>query len=379
MKMKKIIIAPNAFKNSISAVSAAKAIKRGLKKSRLKGEFIMLPIGDGGDGTRRLIHDHLKGQWVPREVTGPLGETIQSGFSLIEDSKTAVIEMAEASGVKLLRPEDRAPLRTNSTGTGELIKFALDREVARIVLGVGGSATVDGGCGILHALGVRFKDSRGIELAPIPQALIDLKAIDYSGLDPRLKQVKLEILCDVKNPLLGRSGAAAVFGPQKGASPSNVEFLERFLAKWCFLIKQEFDKDVSRIKHGGAAGGIAAGLYGVLNADLVDGITAFLDLVHFREILSDADYVITGEGSLDEQTLEGKGPMGVALLAKEYQIPCIGLAGKIPENSLSALNSVFTALVPIHLGNLPLAEALRNTERDLEQTAQKIGDIWSEE
>ncbi len=375
--MKKIIIAPNAFKNSLNAIQTAEAIRRGLEKSRLNAELITVPIGDGGDGTAKLIHNALQGEWVVQTVNNPIGEAVESGFSLIENGKTAVIEMADASGLKCLQSKEQNPLKTSSIGTGELIKAALDQGVKKIILGIGGSATVDGGCGILQALGVRFKDLEDLDVKPVPEELIKMERVDYSDLDPRLKKVKLEILCDVENPLLGEEGAARVFGPQKGATQKDVEFLERFLEKWSILIKQDFGSDVSTIKHGGAAGGTAAGLQGVLNARLKDGITSFLKIIEFERYLRDADLVITGEGSLDEQTLAGKGPMGVALWAQKHHIPCMGMAGTIPLTPSAKLRAMFPVLIPINHKPQPLKEALKNTRLNLERTACAIGNLWS--
>lgn len=373
--MKKIIIAPNAFKNSLNAIQAAEAIRRGVEKSRLEAELKLLPIADGGDGTVELIHRFQRGKWISCLVTDPVGNPVKAGFSLIENGKTAVIEMTEASGIKLLEPEDRNPLKTTSRGTGELIKAALDQGVHKIILGIGGSATVDGGCGILHALGVRYRNDRGAELEPVPERLVNVKDIDVSHLDSRLKRIDLVIWCDVKNPLIGEQGAAPVFGPQKGASSEEVDILDGFLRKWAAQINSTSGKDVSGITYGGAAGGIAAGLYGILDARLTDGISAFLELIHFEEAVQKADLVITGEGSLDEQTLGGKGPAGVARLAQKYRIPCIGLAGKIPVQPSVALREMFTVLLPINPELTDLDTALKNTESNLERMGEMAGEL----
>jgi len=237
-----------------------------------------------------------------------------------------VIEMAEISGLKLLQDHERDPLHTTSLGTGELIRKALDKGTRKIILCIGGSATVDGGCGILQALGIRFLDKSGKELTDLPQNLTLLESIDTSALDKRIRDTELIILCDVNNFLLGDQGAAAVFGPQKGASVSDLTHLEKALGKFRDVTIRQKGQDMQLIPHGGAAGGTAAGLQVYLEATLVNGIEYFLDLTNFDKVLSQADLVITGEGSIDLQTLEGKGPFGIARRAKQKNIPVIGLA-----------------------------------------------------
>src|SRR5699024_2368192 len=240
---------------------AAKAIERGLAKSELDCSTELFPIADGGNGTRKLIHHQLNGVSVSKEVNDPLGRPVNAEFSLIEDGKTAVIEMAEASGIHLLADTERNPLETSSTGTGELIKAALDKGVNRLILGMGGSATVDGGCGILQALGVQFSNSRGTLLKPIPRELIHLDRILTDNLEKRLKKVNLIILCDVKNKLLGNQGAAKVFGPQKGASSKDIVILEDFLKNFSEKTQQLTGRSISGLSSGGVAGGASAGLY----------------------------------------------------------------------------------------------------------------------
>lgn len=370
--MKHFLIAPNAFKHSLSAPEAAKAIEKGLLNSKLSCQTTKFPIGDGGNGTCQLLHEHLKGKWVDQTVTGPLGELTKAGFSLINNDKTAVIEMADAAGIHLIKTGDRNPLETTSKGVGELIKAALDYDVKTIVLGLGGSATVDGGCGILHALGVRFLAEDGNELEPVPRALAHLESIDDSPIDKRLENMNITILCDVKNNLLGQNGAARVFGPQKGASSENVTFLEKVLRKFAAKIRDQQQIDIAALTSGGAAGGAAAGLKAFTRANLVNGITEFLRLTNFEASLKNTDYLITGEGSLDEQTLSGKGPYGVAQMAKSNHIPCVGMAGQVPLNPSSALKDLFPVLWPIN-PNLSEQNALSSTATNLERTAEFLG------
>ena len=390
------LIAPNAFKNSLSAGEAALAIRNGLLQSGLDCTCECFPIGDGGDGTVDLIIERLGGTKPEAEARDPLGRKITTYFGLIPSPPgtppsptplpaaatsaptTALIEMANASGLRLLTPGELNPLRALSHGTGDLIRTALDNKAHRIIIGMGGSATVDGGTGILMALGARFLDENNAELTGLPESLINLASIDTSGLDPRLSHTELIVLCDVDNRLLGPSGSAAVFGPQKGATPQAVEKLDAALSRLSEIVKEQTGKDMTTVMYGGTAGGAAAGLYGLLNATLVNGIDYFLEITDFAKALSTAAWVITGEGSIDEQTLQGKGPFGVASRAKSKGLPVIGLAGKIPLQPSAGLKKYFDTLLAI--GNEPtdLAGALKNTAANLTRTAEAIGHLLNQ-
>ena len=369
-----ILIAPNAFKNSLDATNVADAINEGLRQSHLNCTSKCFPVGDGGDGTGALLIQHCNGTIIKTEVQDPLGRKIPSSFGLIDKGKTAVIEMADASGLRLLKANEFDPLHTSSAGTGELIKQALDRNVNKILICIGGSATVDGGAGILQALGFRFLDKHKKEINNIPEKLADLDSIELSGIDQRLNNCELVLLCDVENKLLGNQGAAAVFGPQKGASPAAIKKLEASLSKLKDIVLQQTGKDISLIKHGGAAGGVAAGLSALLNAQPVNGIDHFLSLTGFDAELEKADLVITGEGSMDIQTLQGKGPFGVAVRAKKKKVPVIGLAGKIPLEIPADLKKYFDILFSINHEAMELAEALKHTRENLIRTAEAAGD-----
>src|SRR5687768_9421881 len=311
-----ILIAPNAFKNSCTAPDAAKAIAEGLQRSMLNCTTQLFPIGDGGDGTAELLITRLNGRRINVEVSNPLGRKVQSGYSVIQEGKTAVIEMSDASGIKLLKQHELDPINASSFGTGELMMHALDSGVSTIVLCIGGSATVDGATGILTALGMRLKDKHGDEIDRLPQRLIEAHEIDLSGIDTRIYQTRVIVLCDVDNKLLGTQGAAAVFGPQKGADEAAVLFLESALSHWRDKVLDVTGKDIALLKHGGAAGGTSAGLHAIINAELLNGIDYFLDITGFDNAIETADLVITGEGSIDEQTFHGKGPYGVAARCK---------------------------------------------------------------
>jgi glycerate kinase len=369
-----ILIAPNAFKNSLDATNVADAINEGLMQSLLTCTTKCFPVGDGGDGTGALLIQHCNGTIIQTEVQDPLGRKVPSSFGLIDNGKTAVIEMADASGLRLLKANELDPLRASSVGTGELIRQALNKNVNKILICIGGSATVDGGAGILQALGVRFLDKHKKEISNIPEKLGDLDSIELSGIDQRLKNCKLVLLCDVENKLLGNEGAAAVFGPQKGASPAAVRKLEVSLSTLKDIVLQQTGKDISLIKHGGAAGGVAAGLSALLNAQPVNGIDLFLSLTGFDAELEKADLVITGEGSIDIQTLQGKGPFGVAVRAKKKKVPVIGLAGKIPLEMPADLKKYFDVLLSINHEAMELSEALKHTRENLIRTAEAAGD-----
>ncbi len=370
-----ILIAPNAFKNSLDAMSVAEAIAKGLHQSELSCTTGCFPVGDGGDGTGELLIKKFNGNFITQQVHDPSGRMIRAAMGLIDDGKTAVIEMAAASGIRLLQQDELDPLHASSYGTGELIKKALDKNVQKIILCIGGSATVDGGCGILQALGIRFLDAANSMLMSLPESLTDLSSIDVSGLDQRIAGCEIIILCDVANPLLGENGAAKIFGPQKGASKSQVIQLENSLIQFAKTALQITGIDMAGIKHGGAAGGVAAGLHTFLNARMVNGIDYFLDITRFDQALQKASIVITGEGSIDLQTLEGKGPFGVAMRAKKKNIPVIALAGKVPAESHEELNKCFDLLLSINHEAGDLQTVLAATQENLIRSGKQLGDL----
>ena len=370
-----ILIAPNAFKNSLTAQAASEALQRGLLESKLHCTTECFPIADGGDGTGDLILHKCNGMLVNVTVNDPLGRQIHASYGLIDNGGTAVIEMANASGLRLLKHEELNPMQASSYGTGQMILSALDKGVDKIILAMGGSATVDGGCGILYALGIQFLDVDGNALRPTPASLIHLATIDTSKLDVRILNTEIVVICDVDNRLLGDKGAASVFGPQKGASPDDVKQLEAILSRFNDITLDQFGKNMAELKYGGAAGGSTAGIHAFLNAQLVNGIEYFLNLTNFNESLQKADVVITGEGSIDEQTLQGKGPFGVAYLAKQQNIPVIGVAGKIPLHESFELREYFNQLLSINHEPVDLQTAINHTEQNLVRTGQEIGDF----
>jgi glycerate kinase len=371
-----ILIAPNAFKNSLDAGSAATAISEGLQESRLVCTAECFPIGDGGDGTGALFAKHLGGKKVSVMAHDAIGRPIQSSFWLIDNDQTAVIELADTSGLRQLEPGEYDPLYTTTKGTGEMIKLALDLRVKKIILTIGGSATVDGGTGILEVLGILFLNG---EKKPVdlPNGLAWLSQIDLSGLDPRIMHIDMILLCDVENPLLGAIGAAAVFGPQKGARDHDIPILESMLSRLREVSLELTGKDMATIKYGGAAGGVAAGLCVFLNAKLVSGIEYFLDHTGFEKSLDKANLLITAEGSLDHQTTAGKGPMGTAKRAKLKGIPVIGFAGKVPLEQDPELSTYFDVVLPIGHEPMELSTAMKTTAINLSRTAKAVGNLLS--
>jgi glycerate kinase len=370
-----ILIAPNAFKHSLTAEETAFAIKEGFLQSNLDCSCECFPVGDGGDGTAELISRKCGGKLIYVDAHDALGRKIISPLSLIENGTTAVIEMANASGLRLLKQEELNPLHASSFGTGEQIKAALGKGVKKIIVGMGGSATVDGGSGILRALGIRFVNANKEEITELPKGLSELDHIDFSSLDERISKCEIVVLCDVDNFLLGNKGAAATFGPQKGATGDDVKRLDAVLNRMSQVVLQQTGKDIAAVKYGGTAGGAAAGLYGMLNAQLVNGIEYFLELTGFNEALTNADLVVTGEGSIDEQTLQGKGPFGVAFRAKEHGLPVIGLAGNVPREPSKSLQEFFDVLMPIGHQPCDLSIALEDTAANLRRTAMEVGNL----
>lgn len=330
----KFLLAPNALKGSLSAVDAAAAMAEGVRQAGPGAAALQLPVSDGGDGLVEVLHRALGGELRSRRVTAPRAEEdpgwIDAPFLWLPQPRLAGVETAAASGLARVPEELRDPTRTTSRGTGELISAALDLGAVKVVIGIGGSATVDAGLGVATALGGRFLDRDDRPLEPVGASLGKVRRIDLSGLDPRLGHVRLEVLCDVDNPLLGPQGAAAIYAPQKGASPDQVEALEAGLAHLADRIEEETGRDVRSLPGAGAAGGLGAGLAGFFGAELHPGAERVLALTGFGEQLRDADLVLTAEGRLDLQTLRhGKAPAVVARHARKAGVPCIALAGRV--------------------------------------------------
>ncbi|MDU0156042.1 glycerate kinase [Bacillus cabrialesii] len=368
----KIIIAPDSFKESLSALEAADAIERGFKSVFPGADYRKLPMADGGEGTVQSLVDATNG-WIKEQVVkGPLGEPVDAFFGMLGDGKTAVIEMAAASGLHLVPVEKRNPLVTTTKGTGELITAALDAGAERLIIGIGGSATNDGGAGMIQALGGRLLDESGREIGSGCGALSQLASIDVSGLDPRIHHVKLEVACDVDNPLTGPRGASAVFGPQKGATDDMVRVLDQHLTHFADVAEKALGTTFRETEGAGAAGGLGWSLLAFLHADLKRGIDIFLEAVDFENEVQDADLVITGEGRIDSQTIYGKTPIGVAKAAKSYDVPVIGIAGSISRDSDAVYQHGIDALFSIVPGAVPLEDAFEHAAEYMERTARDI-------
>ncbi|UXI01665.1 glycerate kinase [Photobacterium sp. TY1-4] len=368
----KIIIAPDSYKESLTAMEVATAIEAGFRQVLPDADYRKLPMADGGEGTVQALIDATGGTRIETTVTGPLGAPVQGFFGLLGDGSTAVIEMAAASGLHQVSPAQRNPLLTTSYGTGELIKAALDLDVGKILLGIGGSATNDGGIGMAQALGIRLLDRDGQDLGAGGAALARLATIDLRQLDPRLAAVTLEVACDVDNPLCGPTGASAVFGPQKGATPAMVAQLDANLAHYAAIIHSQLGRDVKDIPGAGAAGGLGAALLGLLDASLRPGIEIVTEAAGLADAVRDADWVITGEGRLDSQSIHGKTPVGVARIAKQFQRPVIAIAGSLAPDAHMVHQHGIDAVFSVVPGAMPLEQALAEAAANVETTARNI-------
>ncbi len=368
----KILIAANGFKHSLTASQACAAIQQGLRQSGLQASCQLLPIADGGNGTLDVFLA-AGGQRIRLEVLDPLLRPIQADYGLLPDGQTAIIEMAQASGLELLAPHELNPLIASSYGAGQLMADALARGVKRIIIGLGGSATVDGGMGCLQALGLRLLDANGNEVRPGGGHLNDIARVDDSGLADGWEDIDIIIASDVDNPTLGEKGAARVFGPQKGADPAMIEVLEQNLRHCFTILFEQRGIDLRQVKGGGAAGAFAAGLMAFFTCEMTAGIELALEHNRFAEHLKDSDLVITGEGQIDAQTIDGKAPIGVARLAREHGLPTIALVGGINLDERRLHEAGIQAVFPIVDKPMSLQDALDNAEDLLRRAALRLG------
>ena len=362
----KIVIAPDSFKGSLTALEVAHAIKIGIERVIPEAEVDEIPMADGGEGTVQALVDATGGEIIAQEVCDPLGNRIHANFGILGDGNTAVIEMAAASGLPLVPEDKRNPMLTTTFGTGELIRAALDRGCRKLIVGIGGSATVDGGAGMAQALGARLLDKDGNEVPRGGGGLEYLDRIDVSGLDPRIVMtleqapaLQTVVACDVDNPLVGPRGGPEVYGPQKGATPEMVKKLDRYLDRYADIIKRDLGIDVKEEPGAGAAGGLGAGLMAFLNAELRSGIDIVIEASKLEVHLRDADLVITGEGKIDGQTIYGKTPIGVAKAAKKYGIPVIGIGGGISDDASAVYDNGIDALMSIVSYPMSLESAMK--------------------
>ena len=367
-----IVLAPDSFKESMTAKEVCEAMERGIRKANSQIRCIHVPMADGGEGTMQSLVDATGGRVYSKEVVGPLGNNVVAEYGILGNGEIGVIEMASASGIHLVDSEKRNPLITTTFGTGQLIKACLDKGVKKLLIGIGGSATNDGGAGFIQALGGRLLDENGDDLSYGGGALAKLHTIDLSNLDERLKYVSVEVACDVNNPLCGKEGASYVFGPQKGATREMIEILDQNLSHYAEVIKEQLGKDVISKAGAGAAGGLGAGLMAFLDVKLKSGIEMVIEYANLEEKVRDADMVWTGEGSIDFQTQYGKTPLGVAMIAKKYNKPVIALAGRVGNDIDVLYDKGIDAIVGIMRGVTSIEEALVKGPENVEKTSENI-------
>lgn len=368
----KIIVAPDSYKGCMSALGVAQAMERGIRGVFPNAEVRKIPIADGGEGTVEALVSATNGRLKQIEVTGPLGERVTAHWGILGDSQTAVIEMAAASGLPLVPAGKRNPRISTTYGTGELIRAVLDTGLRQIIIGIGGSATNDGGAGMARALGVRFTADDGQELPDGGAALTHLKHIDLDGLDPRLRESKITVACDVDNPLCGPRGASAVFGPQKGATQEMVAELDEALAHFSVIAQKATGRDVAELAGAGAAGGLGAGLMFFTPARLKPGVDIILEAVSFAEVVEGAAFVITGEGHTDFQTAFGKAPVGVAKVAKQFNIPVFCLSGGLGGGASDVLSQGIDAVMSICDRPLTLDACMRTGTTLIESASERL-------
>jgi glycerate kinase len=366
-----IVIAPDSFKESLTAPEVAEAIRKGIIRAVPSANTILVPMADGGEGTVQALVQSTRGKIIQVPVHDPLMRRIHAFFGILGDGQTAVIEMAAASGIELLSEKEKNPLKTSTFGTGELINAALDTSCNKLIIGVGGSATNDGGAGMLQALGIKFIDKNGEEISPAGGSLDKIREIDTSSLDKRLNTINITIASDVSNPLYGESGATKVFGPQKGASPDMVEKLEKNLIHFSKLTGKNKGKKYHNIAGAGAAGGLGFGLISWLNAKIKPGFEVIANLAGLEERISTADLVITGEGKIDMQTKYGKTPYGVAMLAKKHNVPVLAFTGILEDEAKAMYKDIFQLIVSIRKKHMSLEESKRNAASLLQEATTK--------
>lgn len=356
----RIVIAPQSLKGSLTAAEAGQAIARGVRAVFPDAEIEIVPVADGGEGTVQALVDATGGEIVQQTVTGPLGEPVTAFFGLLGDGSTAAIEMAASAGLPLVPPEKRNPLVTTTYGVGELILAALDYGRRHFIIGIGGSATNDGGAGMVQALGASLLTEEGMDIARGGAALAKLARISTATLDPRLQECKVEVACDVNNPLIGPRGASAVYGPQKGATPEMVAQLDAALAHYASIIERDLGLAVIDIPGAGAAGGLGAALIAFLHATLRPGAQIVMEAVHLEARVRTADLVITAEGQLDTQTAYGKSVGAVAAMAKRYGVPVLALAGSLENNYSVVYTLGVDAVTVLPSGPMTLAYSMEH-------------------
>jgi len=367
----KIVIAPQGFKGNLTALQVARAIEKGIKRVLPDARTAIKPMADGGEGTVQALVDATGGKMMSTEVTGPLGERVTARWGILSDKVTAAIEMAAASGLPLVPHEKHNPLVTTTYGTGELVLAALDNGCRKLIIGIGGSATNDGGAGMAQALGARLLDAGGKELPFGGAALARLEHIDISRMDSRITDFEVTLASDVNNPLCGPNGASAIYGPQKGATPEKVRQLDAALSHYADVIRRDLGLDLRDIPGAGAAGGLGLGLMVFLKARPIPGIDVVIKATNFVADLKDADLVFTAEGRIDCQSAMGKVPTGVALKAKEFGLPVIALAGEIGDDYAVVYEQGIDAVLSIAPGPITLSQSMAEADRLITDTAER--------
>ena len=366
-----IIVAPDSFKGSLTALEAADAILQGIRDALPDAEVVSIPLADGGEGTAEALVLATRGRFVKGRVTGPMGKPVEAILGVLGDDVTGVVEMAQAAGLTLVPPEERNPLLATTYGVGELILAALDEGCTRVIVGLGGSATNDGGAGLAQALGARLLAPNGSEIGRGGAALMGLDHIDISGLDPRVERTTIWAASDVTNRLCGPEGASAIYGPQKGASSQMVEMLDEALAHYAAIIEHDLGIDVRDLSGAGAAGGLGAGLAAFCRAEIRSGASLVLQILNFEDHLEAADLVITGEGKIDRQIEFGKAISGVALLSEKYGVPVIAFTGSLQVEPEKLARRGVHAVVPITTGPMAEEEAMSRASELLQAAAER--------
>ncbi len=368
----KIIVAPDSFKGSLSAVSAAAAIESGIRTVFPDAQIMKVPIADGGEGTVDALITATGGRGLEQDVKGPLGDPVKARWGILGDGRTAVIEMAAASGLTLVPRGKLNPGLASTFGTGQLLRAALDAGMRRIIIGLGGSATNDGGAGMLRALGAKFLDANAEELIEGGLALAGLRTIDLSNLDHRVSDVEIIVASDVDNPLYGEQGASAVYGPQKGATAQMVEQLDRALQNYAEIAKTSTGRDIACSPGAGAAGGLGAGLMFFTNARIKPGVQIILEVCDFERLAKDADFIITGEGCIDSQTTRGKAPIGVASIARRYNVPTVGIGGSLGQGADEVLKCGIDGLMSAVPRPMSIEECLAGAHSLVSEAASRM-------
>ncbi|MGB1801123.1 MAG: glycerate kinase [Gammaproteobacteria bacterium] len=370
----KIILAPDSFKGNLTSLQVATALEKGVKRVLPKANCIKVPMADGGEGTVQSLVDGTGGKFFRKKVTGPTGNKISARFGILADGETAVIEMAEASGLHLVSGKTQNPLKTTSYGTGELMLEVAKRGVKKIIIGIGGSATNDGGVGMAQALGVRFLNKRGKEITEYGAGgmINKIDSIDMKNLNPLIKKVKVIVACDVNNPLCGKNGAANVFAPQKGATPAMVKMLDANLRHLALVIKRDLKKSVMSVKGAGAAGGLGAGLLAFTKARMKSGVDIVIEATELDKHLKGADLVITGEGRVDFQTAFGKTPSGVAKAARKHRVLTVAIGGGITDDANGVFAYGIDGLESACARDMTLDVAMSHSKAHLANAAERV-------